>query len=371
MGITGAEIADKRTDSPVMTGQVWRDFCQALERAGDIILQPEMAANPLDRAEGFRYLTRLLRIALEMNLEWADPDFPGFYQASHTTAKIGADNPDNHYLNATINPERQYLITGQLGTCPILTFGSKANRYAVDGTMASTGELALEEMVIDPTGRFEIIVSQERPARAVNWLPMAADSSFIVVRQTYRDRANETPHQMKIETINGPAVPAPLDPDFLAQALVRSTGFVTGTARTFLAWAEQFRAEHHNSLTTVDQSMFIQAGGDPMIHYLHGFWQLADDEALVIETPVPSCKTWNFQLNNYWMESLDYRFARIHLNDHSAVLNADGSVTVVIAPRDPGFGNWLNSCGHSHGTMLWRWTGADSHLVPTTRLIKL
>lgn len=358
-------------DNAVMTGQAWRDFCRALERAGEIILQPDAAANPLDRAEGFRYLSRLTRIALDMNLEWADPDFPGFYQASNTTAKIGADNPDNHYLNATVNPARTYRITGRLGTCPILTFGSKANRYATDGTMVSTGELALEEMAIGPEGHFEIVVSRARPLDGANWLPMADDTSFIVVRQTFRDRTAETAHEMSIRTVDGPAVPEPLDPAFLVQGLTRSANFVAGTARTFLNWAEQFRAEQMNRLGTTDQTMFIRAGGDPMIHYLHGYWQLRTNEALVIDTPVPSCKTWNFQVNNYWMESLDYRFARIHINDHGAKLNPDGSVTVVLAARDPGFGNWLNTLGHSHGTMLWRWTGASEHPVPRTRVITL
>lgn len=360
-----------KTTDDVMSGQAWRDFCRAMERAGDIVLQPQAAANPLDRAEGFRYLTRLLRISLDMNLEWADPDFPGFYQASHSTAKIGADNPDNHYLNATVDPRRRYRITGTLGTCPILTFGSKANRYAVDGSMASTGELALEEMAVAADGGFEIIVSQERPADAANWLPMAEDTSFIVVRQTFRDRAGETPHRMDIAALDGPVTPAPLDPAFLVRALDRTAGFVSGTARTFVEWAERFRTAHANRLDTTDQTMFLRAGGDPMIHYLHGYWRLAEDEALVIETGIPACRTWNLQINNYWMESLDYRFARIHVNDHGAVLNPDGTVTVVIAARDPGFGNWLDTCGHSHGTMLWRWTGATEHPVPATRVIRL
>ena len=126
-----------------------------------------------------------------------------------------------------------------------------------------------------------------------------------------------------------------------------------------------------NKLDTSDQSMFIRAGGDPMIHYLHGSWTLAPDEALVIEATPPKCRTWNFQLDNYWMESLDYRFARIHVNDFTAKPNPDGSVTLAIAARDPGFGNWIDTCGHSQGTMLWRWTGADSHPVPQTRIVKI
>jgi hypothetical protein len=365
------EEAWMSVEQDLSSGALWRDFCRRLENAGDIVLNAPQAASELDRAEGFRYLTRLLRVALEMHLEWADPDFPGFYQASHQTAKIGADNPDNHYLNATVSGQRRYRITGRLGTLPILTFGSKANRYAIDGTMASTGELAREEMVIAPDGSFEIIVAKERPAGAANFLPMADDTSLLVVRQTFHDRASETPCDMKIEALDGPAVPAPLTAATLANALARTAGFVEGTARTFLNWAEQFHAEKLNQLATTNQAMFWRAGGDPMIHYLHGFWQLAPDEALVIETAIPTCRAWNFQLNNYWMESLDYRAHRIHVNAFSAKLNKDGSVTVVVAARDPGFGNWIDTVGHAHGTMLWRWTGAEEHPVPATKIVKL
>lgn len=355
----------------VMDGSAWRAFCRSLEAAGEVILAPTAAANPLDRAEGFRYLTRLLRIALEMNLEWADPDFPGFYQASHATAKIGADNPDNHYLNATVDPRRRYRITGRLGSCPILTFGSKANRYAIDGTMASTGELARESLHVDAEGRFEIIVSQDDPGAGVNWLPIAPDTSFIVVRQTFRDRAHETAHQLAIHTLDGPVRPEPLSPAVLTEALKRSAAFVSGTARTFETWADLFQQEQYNRLATVDQTMFIRGGGDPMIFYLHGYWRLAPNEALVIRARPPRCATWNFQLNNYWMESLDYRFARVHLNDFTARPDPDGSVTVVVSGRDPGFGNWLDTLGHAHGTMLWRWTGAESHPIPQTQVIKI
>ena len=51
------------------------------------------------------------------------------------------------------------------------------------------------------------------------------------------------------------------------------------------------------------------------------------------EVTPPECYYWNFQLDNYWMESLDYRYHRIHVNGHSAALNDDGSLTLVVAPR--------------------------------------
>jgi len=349
----------------------WRQFCRDLERAGEAALAAPGAESPLDRAEGLRYLTRLLRIALEMQLEWADPDCPGFYQASHATAKIGADNPDNHYLNATISPSRRYRILGKRGTTPILTFATKANRYAIDGTMASTGELAIEDAQVGDDGAFEIIVSKDKPNGKANWLPMEDDSSLLIVRQTFLDRSKEQANTLSIELADGPPRPTLLTPEALATALKRTIGFVDGTAKTFVHWAELFKVEHLNQLDTLDQSMFQRAGGDPSIYYLHGYWQLGLDEALEIKSSIPECQAWNFQVNNYWLESLDYRAHRIHTNSALAKLDPDGSVTIVLAARDPGYGNWLETVGHTHGTMLWRWTNATEHPTPTCRVVSL
>ena len=351
------------------TKELWRTFCNNLEAAGEQVLNSDLAASPLDEAEGVRYLTRLLRIGLDMHLENADPAFPSFYQASHATAKIGSDNPDNFYQNATVSAAHTYRIWGKRGTVPILSFGTKANRYAVDGSMASTGELDIRDMQLDPDGSFEIIVSREKTG--CNWLPLQRDSSMLIVRQTFFDRANEIAADVNIEAINAPDEPHPLEMQFLENALDRTTAFVGGTSWIFKQWAEIFRKENKNVLNTVDQNMFIKAGGDPSIFYLHGWWELAEDEALIIRATPPECEGWNFQLNNVWMESLDYRHHTIHVNNKSAVPTAEGSVEIVVSQACPVSKHWIDTASHSQGTMLCRWTGAKDHPIPTTEVVKI
>ena len=85
----------------------------------------------------------------------------------------------------------------------------------------------------------------------------------------------------------------------------------------------------------------------------------------------PDCTYWNIQIDNWWMESFDYRFRQITVNKHSARLEPDGSVRIIAAARDPGFGNWLDTSGHNVGTALLRWAGASEHPLPVTRLVKL
>jgi acylphosphatase len=55
----------------------------------------------------------------------------------------------------------------------------------------------------------------------------------------------------------------------------------------------------------------------------------------------------------------------------NAKLNTDGSVTVVIAAKDAGVGNFLDTAGHTSGTILWRWVDAKTHPIPKCRVVKL
>jgi hypothetical protein len=355
-------------ENDVRSGRAWDEFCDALRRAGRQVLRPEAPDTALDRAEGYRYLTRLLRIGLEMHLEFADPDFPGFFAPSHETAKIGADNPDNLYLMARLNGANDYVIRGERGTVPYLSFGTQKGGYEKDGRMEQTGFLDASQLQIGPDGRFDIVLSRER--RSGNWLKIEPATNAVIVRQTFLDRKREQPARLTIERLGSAARPAPLSPERLQRSLANAANFVEGTARLFADWAQGYQ-RHANTLPPADQALCQRVGGDPNIFYYHSYWQLAADEALLVHIArIPECRFWNLQVNNYWMESLDYRHHRINLNKHSARLDADGGATLVLAHRDPGHPNWLETAGHDNGTLCLRWVGAAEHVHPTARVIK-
>ena len=326
------------------------------------------AGDGLDEAEGYRYLTRLLRLGLEMHLEHGSARRPSFYSLSHDTAKIGADNPDNLYLNAAIDGRLAYEITGKIGSVPYLSFGTKENRYAIDGRMISTGELDGSDLQVGAGGTVRIIVSRE-PA-AGNWLPMSEASNMVIVRQTFNDRGREEPARLAIRRLDhaGRAEPVShelLSPELLGGQLGRALAFAGGTARTFLGWVEGFRRDHFNRFALGDQGFFQAAGGDPNICYLYAFWEMAENEVLQVRSRVPRCDYWNFQLTNLWMESLDYRFHPVHLNHKTAKLDADGLLRIHVSHHPvAGLPNNLVATGHTRGVMLMRWIGADEYPVP-------
>jgi hypothetical protein len=356
--------------SRVMDGTSWADFCDGLKRAGETILGPGSPDDPVDRAEGFRYLTRLTRLALEKYVESDDPLAPRFYRLSHETAKIGCDNPDSYYQNAAVSGLHDYRISGTRGSVAYLGFGTYYGDYGRSGRSGCSGYLEADQLEIGPDGRFEIVVSST--PHAGNWLPMEPDTSMLIVRQNRLDKENEEVARLEIERIGAEGPPAPLSAADLDERLAAAAGFVSGTAATFARWADGF-AEHPNELRPLDESVKQGAHGDPNIFFYMGYWELAPDEALIIEVTPPACDYWNFQLNNHWMESLDYRYHRIDVNRHTARLAPDGSLRLIVAherPADPpAHSNWIDTAGHRRGTMGLRWIKAASHPRPATRVV--
>jgi hypothetical protein len=336
----------------VVSGKTWIDFCDNLKAAGAALAYPGTPRDAFQQAEGLRYLSRLARAGLEAYVEYSDPAFPTLRRMVHETVKLGADNPDNHYLNAQISGKYEYRITGKRNTIHYVGFFTQNGSYGITGGLSPCGVLEHFDLKTDPDGNFEVILSKKR--KGANWLKIEEDTSLLMVRQTYLNRENEIPIEAKIENLDGNNLPSPLTPEQVDHGLRTAALFVAGAPFLFAKWAKGFQ-KHTNRLPVFDPEVSNAAGGDANIIYHHSHWKIGPDEALVIEVLPPVCDTWNFQLNNYWMESLDYRYFPISINKHSAKYGKDGRVRVIISHQDPGSPNWINTCGHTEGTMCWRW----------------
>lgn len=140
-------------------------------------------------------------------------------------------------------------------------------------------------------------------------------------------------------------MPAILTPETIAAQLNAAVGWVGGTAQTFADWSESFMGEPNRIFQGKDQSFYQRAGGDPKIWYGHIYFDLAPDEALVVRVTPPKCRFWNFQIDNWWMESMDDANRKVWINGAQATYEDDGSAVVICADNDPGHGNWLDLSG--------------------------
>src|SRR4051812_12253354 len=311
----------------IQSGESWEEFCDTLKAAGASLRFPGAPTDPFSQAEGYRYLSRLARAGLEGFLEDADPRAPVLKRVVHETVKMGADNPDNHYQNASISGQYEYRIRGNRGTVSYLSFGTQAGHYGQGGGMPPTGFLEASQLECDAEGDFEIALSCAR--RPGNWLPMKPETGLLIIRQTFLDRRAERLATLSVERIDGEQRPLPITPQQVDEGLRNASTLVAGASLLFAKWARDFQG-HANQLPRFDQEVSNRAGGDPNIAYYHSYWRLGPEEALVVEVRPPACDYWNFQIDNYWMESLDYRYDTIHINKHTAIPEPDGSVRIVV-----------------------------------------
>lgn len=347
-GKTPQDVHDQR----VLSGKAWEEFCDHLKAAGNVLLSPGTPRDPLQQAEGIRYLSRLTRAGLEAYMEYQDPMFPQLRRMVHETVKMGADNPDNYYQNAQISGAYSYKIIGKRNTVDHISFHTQNGNYGSTGGLAPCGKISMQDLVLDDDGSFEIILSKEPEGK--NWLKIEDETSLLMVRQTFSDRFNEVAAELRLINTMADEKPGALSTQQVDEGLKTASMFVGGASLLFARWARGFK-KHVNQLPLFDPETSNAAGGDESIIYYHSYWMLDSDEALVIEVLPPACDAWNFQLNNYWMESLDYRYYDICINGNNASLSPDGSVRVVVSHDDPGLPNWIETAHHREGTMCWRW----------------
>lgn len=352
----------------VASGKAWEDFCDTLKSAGGAVFYGNPPIDERNQAEAYRYLSRLTRAGLEAFIEYNDPEFPVLKCLVHETVKLGADNPDNHYQNAQISGAYEYRITGKRNSVFYLGFFTQNGSYGSTGGLSPCGSLEASDMVYNEDGSFEIVVSKTKKGQ--NWLKLEDETTMLMVRETFMNKEEEKLAELHVETLNGPIAPQAISAKKLKDGLHTAGTFVAGASLLFAKWSNDFR-KHTNQLPQMDPAKSNAAGGDKNIAYYHSYWEIKEDEMLVIEVKPPACRYWNFQLNNHWMESLDYRYHPIHINAHTAKLEDDGSVIVIVSHQRNGAKNWISTTGLSQGTMLWRWWYANEFPEPKCTLKKI
>jgi hypothetical protein len=361
-------MSDERSEAAarVVDGRAWQEFCDRLKAAGDLVL--ERSEGELDRSEGFRFLSRLVRGGLESFVEAGDSRFPRI-RSLPDQVKIGSDNPDSLYQTATIDGSLRYRIHGTRGTVRYLSFSAFAGNYgAGQDRLGVMGFIDGGDLAIDEDGRFEVFVGPKREGD--NWVETRPEPGLIAIRQFFLDRETEVPAQLGIECLDTDETLAPLSPEKLGKALDGAGAFVAGCSTLFTNWVDDLAQNARNAFTTKAPAA-QGAWGDPNQIFRHGYYELGDDEALLIEFTPPDCFYWNFQLDNRWMESLDYRWLQVTVNAHTVRSEPDGSVRIVVAHRDPGVGNWMDTAGHRHGAMGLRWNQAKADVEPSLRVVPI
>lgn len=363
--VSEAATAGDASGGDLESGAAWRHLLETLQRTGDVVLNESATLSETDMASGFRHLLVLLGIGVDELLRRGLNRVPAVKPASTDSAyKWGMECPDCIYIGASLKRGQSYRLSGTRGSARYVGL------QAMSG-MASTSNALIDEFELGPNGEFDIVLSTE--PHEGNWLRIDEGATNLVVRHFFYDWEHEDSVTMSIEPIGGPEEAAQAssaervtdDPRAaMARQVIALGDFVEDNLRFFLSFS---KPEQQNSfLPPLDgTAMGAAAENRPVI----GSWKLAEDEALVIEVMPPEGLYWSFSLGNAWWETIDYANHQTSLNGHQAVVDDDGLVRVVVAHRDPGVANWLDTAGHSEGPIILRCVRTESAPVPTTRLV--
>lgn len=355
-------MSDDKAVERIVDGSAWDDFCEELKSAGHQILR-NAPDDPLDRAEGLRYLARVTANFLDTMT--ADPD-PTKTVLTATRARLGLANPDYLYSRVRLRPDSRYILHGRMGDADAIAFGTFSGGVGAKGGLLRDGYIRSTALETASDGSFELAIGTEEVAG--NWLPMTAKTNSLQIRQTLLEPRHQRGGDFNLERLDTAGLPPrPLDPAAFAATLDLTAAIVNGAVGQFLGWTASFAA-HPNEIRVIDPELLALAQGDPDTSYNYCYWQLDAKESLVIEFEPPPCEYWNLQIGNHWFEAFDFRNRRNHVNHHDAIIDENGTVQIVVSETDPGAPNWLDTAGHTRGTLALRWIGADDVPQPRTRI---
>lgn len=355
----------------LLRGEAWEDFCESLKVAGRIVDRLGDEPSDQERAEWYRFLSRMVRNGFERFVENCEPDRPRLRDAPWRQS-INVQCPDqDHLLCEFVDGSCTYRITGNRGTLPYFVMAAwtapqpsdlGSRSWAARGVagldefdptrLKTTAFLMSDEIDFEENGDFEVLVGG--PSRERSWLPLEADSTGILIRTVHHDRSKEIPPTMRIERVDSPR-PRPIRPDEVSAGLAKAGQTVLGYAELVRSWWQDDLSRRPNQIV-FSESTYLSNGG--VLDRLHGFgsWRKPTGQALVIRfTPNP-CEYWILQVCNLWQENLDvYEDGQGFITKFTARLQPDGSVWAVIADEDPGVGgNWIDSFRHEKGVFSLR-----------------
>ncbi|WP_101757218.1 hypothetical protein [Oceanicoccus sp. KOV_DT_Chl] len=379
------------------------------QQARDAIDQPELfpvPANDRNLAEGYRYVLGFILNGIERAL--GDPLYPRFRRAIQPMNRSTIDNADAVYLTAEIDGNHRYWLRGKAADSrhwrgePAVA-GRKAPQYVIfelssgyagdsgqlsemkPGTRINTSTLDSSAIAVDEEGCFEILIAPEKPEDYHGNFMLSKKESrgkefvgcFLTCRELFHDWENEDLLDLEILRIGAEREPRPPLDTKGAMAMMDKVGkvarnhvhfwnaFNTITLETYGKVAGGINSGDPdakpfmptNDMNPPNALGIATGGGQSTNIYAGGVYLLADDEALVLESKVPIEPAFmGFHLANLWGESLDFESYQSNLNSFLMESTGDDVYRWVVAHRDPGVANWIDTTGLPHGYMSMRWT---------------
>ncbi|MBU6207313.1 MAG: hypothetical protein KGQ42_06465 [Alphaproteobacteria bacterium] len=346
------------------------ELLSPLQVALDHLSETWRPADPAYQADVYRQTMTSLSYAYFMyfHADAEHPDWAPLWNPVYTLQP----NPDDIYVQSPIRGDLVYRVSGNRGTCKILSFTSQA---ALSGTVDNMpvpnghNELDTNELGIGLGEDFSIIFSAARPENySGRWAPLHPAARGMYLRYRMYDWENETDPHLSIECLS-PVDPKPrYTPEQIMARIHEMAQFPA--RKTKLYYAMQNGVKNRVGFNVFEPVRY--PGALVKQTYWPACFRMEPDEALIIETEIPSdAPYWNIQLNDPLFNALEYVYRLSSTNGAMSMLSSDGRYRGVIALTDPGVPNWLDPAGYTEGGIYGRWYDCSSEPVPTITRVKL
>lgn len=353
------------SDVDAQLQSAWQQFCRQLEAAGERVFNDNNPATEIHRADAFRFLTQNLGQAFDLALETRDSRYPMIHPFCTPTRKLGGDAADFTYHQAWIDGQSCYRVSGERGSARFINFTVQGERPdkqpgtdipSLHDPFGDIPEANLfgHQMQIDDDGRFELYIGG--PERDGNWLPTTAKTRKLFIRQGFDDWS-ESPALLTIERLDMTEPRPVMTADTLTDAMAWAGNFVEAVMTD---WPDH-PYQYSPFVDPVGVNRFppdpaAAAGQDDQKRgraVANLCWQLAEDEALIIEFAPPD-SFWMVSAMGAFFNSLDYLYRPVSYTPARTAVDGDGKVRIVVCQHDPGYHNWLDTQGFERGNICYR-----------------
>ena len=345
----------------------WQEFLGRLDDLGRAVTEAPFPTTDADHVEGLRHVALQTVNWLGWSVGHQDPRAPMFQRQNDLVLQWGGPNADNIYRHARVHPSLRYRIIGKMHSCEDFILAIRRNFMHMEGS-GTIAELSAHDIGIGPGDDFEILLGGEGDEPNRVSLPDGALS--VSIREYYFDWQPLEPATFTIACLDADAPPGPFTDDALAFGLDEAA---THLHRSLTYWNQYMLDARAEQADNEFGGGYDVKRGLKAAKYAFCFFDLAPDEALVVDCDIPDSRYWSFHLYNLaWWEALEYATRITSLNHTQARISADDRVRVVVAHEDPGVPNWLDTEGRREAllTLRWFWPNGEPP-EPQTRVVKL
>ena len=282
-------------------------------------------------------------------------------------SRWGIDNPDSVYRVIPISGDERYEIHGRVGKNRMTE-----NYFTLwDAHMGTVDVLNGRAMQVDSDGGFTITVDAEPANGRPNHVRTTAEAHEFYIRDVLLDWGRDDPNHFEVQRLGGPPGTPARTLDEQAEATAAMMAYFADFTGKLSHGVYKMAPNHFNLAWSADR-----VGAMRNQVYVMGRFDLAEDEAFVVDVSDGGAEYFTVPLSNIWGTTLDIVDRTGSLNKAQSAANDDGTYTYVISPVDPDVTNWIDSDGLREGILTLRMAefgeaGPREDLGARGRVVKL